>query len=147
MTVDLWTRVLSSESSKLSNFFTTGNVRLVTSDLSSCMNSIDLFGRALSIDNAYRHMNAAEQYLLDASKMQDSAPHTNAAESAIDDIDHGKDWLRDYAVSPDTATCRDPPVCQTVPRMAAAAKASSMSIDVVWIARDGLKRNSKSPFF
>ena len=115
MTYDIWTRVLSSESTRLSNLMLTGSTRLVTSDISSCMNSVDLFGRAISIDNAYRHMNAAQQYLLDATKMQDSAPHTNAADAAVKDIDRAKDWLRDYAVSPDTATCRNPPVCQTVP--------------------------------
>jgi hypothetical protein len=52
---------------------------------------------------------------LDANKMQDSAPHTDAGSSALSAIERAKEWLRPYAVSPDTAACRDPPVCKVVP--------------------------------
>jgi hypothetical protein len=143
MTFDIWSRVLSSETSKLNNLMMTGSIRLATSDISSCMNSVDLFGRALSIDNAYRHMNAAEQYLMDASNMQDTAPHTNAAKSAIDDVVHAKEWLRDYAVSPDTAICRKPPVCQTVPPK----KAALDSLDLLVLPRIDRRRTQGVDFF
>jgi len=85
---------------------------LVTqSSMSSFITSIDCFGRALAVDNAYRHLTSAEQYLMDAQKMQDSAPHTDVADYALQAIDTAKDFLRPYAVSPDNASCRDPPVC------------------------------------
>ena len=85
--------------------------------MAKCLNSVDLFGRALAIDNAYRHMTSAEQYLLDAQKMQDTAPHTDVTDSSLNAIDRGKEWLRPYSVSPDNASCRDPPVC-VVPQTA-----------------------------
>ena len=84
---------------------------VVQSGAGSFLTSLDCFGRALALDNAYRHMTSAEQYLLDAQKMQDSAPHTNITDSALRSIDRAKEWLRPYAVSPDNASCRDPPVC------------------------------------
>lgn len=87
------------------------SARLASSSLESCLNSIDCFGRSLAIDDAYRHLNSGEQYLLDAQKMQDTAPHTDVAESALRAIDRAKDWIRPYAVAPDSASCRDPPVC------------------------------------
>jgi hypothetical protein len=87
------------------------STRLLTSSFGEFMNSIDCFGRSLAVDNAYRHMTSAEQYLLDAQKMQDTAPHTDVADSALRAIDRAKEWLRPYSVSPDNASCRDPPVC------------------------------------
>ena len=113
--MDIWTKIIGSESAKLNHFFAGGDMRLVTSGISDCMNSVDLFGRALSIDNAYRHLTTAEQYLLDANKMQDSAPHTDVGKTSLDAIVRAKEWLRPYAVSPDTASCRDPPVCKVIP--------------------------------
>lgn len=87
------------------------SVRLASSSMDSCLNSVDCFGRSLAIDNAYRHLNSGEQYLLDAQHMQDTAPHTDVAESALRAIDRAKDWIRPYAVAPDSASCREPPVC------------------------------------
>lgn len=117
------------------------SARLLSSSLGGFMNSIDCFGRALAVDNAYRHMTSAEQYLLDAQKMQDSAPHTDVAESALRAIDRAKDWLRPYAVSPDNASCRDPPVCVVDP----AAKTATMEGLVWWGVGD--TRKEKISFF
>jgi hypothetical protein len=140
--MEVWSRVLGTESTKLNTFIATGgDVRLVTSGCSDCLNSVDLFGRALSIDNAYRHLTTAEQYLLDANKMQDSAPHTDAGSSALNAVVRAKEWLRPYAVSPDTAACRDPPVCKVVPPVGVAAK--SASIDQVGVLGMILKSSER----
>lgn len=114
------------------------STRLLTSGFGEFMNSIDCFGRALAVDNAYRHMTSAEQYLLDAQKMQDSAPHTQVADSALRAIDRAKDWLRPYAVSPDNASCRDPPVCVVND----ATKTAGMEGMVAWVVRRPAERFS-----
>lgn len=119
------------QSEKLQHFHF--DPRVVTSSFSSCLGSVDCFGRALALDNAYRHMTSAEQYLLDAQKMQDSAPHTDVADSSLNAIDRAKHWLRPFAVSPDSASCRDPPVCIVPPT----PKVSGI-IDPTWVpARSG----------
>ena len=146
--MDVWSRVLGTESTKLNTFIATGgDIRLVTSGCSDCMNSVDLFGRALSIDNAYRHLTTAEQYLLDANKMQDSAPHTDAGTSALKAIDRAKEWLRPHAVSPDTAACRQPPVCKVVPPSAKAASMGDISSTTLILNLDERRRAWISFFF
>jgi hypothetical protein len=113
------------------------STRLATSDLSSCMNSIDCFGRALAVDTAYRHLTSAEQYLLDAQKMQDTAPHTNVTDKALNYIDRAKEFLRPYSVSEDNASCREPPVCITK---------KSVELDPVVVATLPLGRKDNSKF-
>ena len=99
-------------------------VRVATSSFDSCLSSIDCFGRALAIDTAYRHLVSAEQYLMDAQKMQDSAPHSvDIIDKALNYIDRAEDFLENYAVSENNASDRDPPIC-VVPE--ATTKASSL---------------------
>lgn len=98
-------------------------VRVATSSFDSCLSSIDCFGRALAIDTAYRHLVSAEQYLMDAQKMQDSAPHTDIIDKALKYIDRAEDFLENYAVSENNVSDRDPPVC-VVPETT--SKASSL---------------------
>lgn len=120
-------RIAGKSSTELHHTLIMGEgVRVATSSLESCMNSIDCFGRALAIDTAYRHLTSAEQYLMDAQKMQDSAPHTDVSDRALHYIDQSKTWLRPYAVSEDNASCRDPPVCI----VAETVKAKTRSLDV-----------------
>ena len=107
-------RIAGKSSIDLHRTLTLGDgVRVATSSMDSCLSSIDCFGRSLAIDTAYRHMTSAEQYLLDAQKMQDTAPFRPIKEKALDYIDRAKEFLRPYAVSEDNASCRDPPVCVT----------------------------------
>ena len=118
------------------------DMRVVNSSMDSCLNSIDCFGRALAIDNAYRHLSSAEQYLMDAQKMQESAPHTDVSDSALKAIEHAKHWIRPYAVSPDNASCRDPPVCVVDP---AGQKLSSMQgLEALVGLSFGLSKNRES---
>jgi hypothetical protein len=118
-------------------------VRVVTSDLNSCMNSIDCFGRALAVDTAYRHLTSAEQYLMDSQKMQDSAPHTNVADKALDYIDRAKEFLRPYAVSEDNASCREPPVCVVKDAKTASAGPMEVMVEVAMRKNSSIKNPSQ----
>jgi hypothetical protein len=121
-------------------------VRVVGSSMESCLTSIDCFGRALAVDTAYRHLTSAEQYLMDAQKMQDSAPHTDVQEKALNYIDRAKEFLRPYAVSEDNASCRDPPVC-VVDEPTKKAQSCMTYDPLIMIASSERIKNSKlSPF-
>ena len=135
--IDTYMRILTEESQKI----LLGDMRIATSGFGDFMNSIDCFGRALAVDNAYRHMTSAEQYLLDSQKMQDSAPHTDVSDSALEAIERAKEWLRPYAVSPDNAACREPPVC-IVPD-----DAKISGIDMKTLAASIDRRDSSGEFF
>ena len=113
-------RVAGLASTQLQHHILSPNTPVVSSSMESCLQTVDCFGRSLALDNAYRHLTSAEQYLMDAQKMQDSAPHTDVAESALRSIDRAKEWLRPYTVAPDNASDREPPIC-IVPETKAAA--------------------------
>ncbi|KAF4691306.1 hypothetical protein FOZ60_015844 [Perkinsus olseni] len=72
---------------------------------------INIYGRALAVDEAFRHLDEAHQYLLDGEKMQGSAPHTDVLKAAIHSTKLAKAWLKPYAVSSELAHCRRIPVC------------------------------------
>ena len=137
-------RVAGLASLQLHHQILSPDTPVVTSSMDSCLQSVDCFGRALALDNAYRHMTSAEQYLMDAQKMQDSAPHTDVAESALRSIDRAKEWLRPYTVSPDNASDRTPPVC-IVPD-AKTAGIASCSVQALVAIDPSLRRNSAINF-
>ena len=141
--MDIFLRAAGQASNELHSFvLAPESARITTSSAESCLNSVDCFGRSLAIDNAYRHLNSAEQYLLDAQKMQDTAPHTDVAESALRAIDRAKNWIRPFAVAPDTASCRDPPVCVVD---AAGKKLGSFESALPLIALPRFSRNRETP--
>ena len=110
--MDDFLRIAGRSSAQLQHSLIIGDgVRVATSSMESCLKSVDFFGRSLAIDTAYRHLTSAEQYLLDAQKMQDTAPHTDVSDKALNYIDRAKEFLQPYSVSEDNASCRDPPVC------------------------------------
>ncbi|KAF4669597.1 choline dehydrogenase 7 [Perkinsus chesapeaki] len=55
---------------------------------------INIYGKALAIDEAFRHLDEAHQYLLDGEKMQGSAPHTDVLKAAIHSTKLAKSWLK-----------------------------------------------------
>ena len=87
----------------LLEYVSAATLLIKTAGFGSCAD-FDCLGRALAMDSAYRDLDAAKKLLLATQKQQITAPHTDAAERAIRHIDQAENFLRNFTVSPDTAT-------------------------------------------
>jgi hypothetical protein len=72
--------------------------------ISGCA-GIDCLGGALSADAAFRQLDAAKFELNQLIQEQQNAPHTEAADQALEAVKSAQGWLRDFSVSPESLGC------------------------------------------
>jgi len=86
------------------DFFTVAATEALKVKISGCA-SFDCLGAALSADAAYRQLDAAKFELHQLIREQQHAPHTDAADKALEALSSSQGWLRDFSVSPAGPPC------------------------------------------
>ena len=92
------------EMTYFSDFLSVAATESLKVQISGCA-GFDCLGSALSADAAFRQLDHAKFELNNLIKEQQNAPHTDAADKALDSINSAMGWLRDVSVSPITPGC------------------------------------------
>lgn len=86
------------------DFLTVAATEAVKIKISGCA-GIDCLGSALSADAAFRQLDSAKFEINNLIREQQHAPHTEAADKALEAVNSAMGWLRDFSVSPAHTGC------------------------------------------
>ena len=89
----------------LNDFMTVAATQALKVQISGCAAGLDCLGSALAADAAFRQLDAAKFELNNLIREQQHAPHTEAADKAIEAVNSAMGWLRDFSVSPAHTGC------------------------------------------